>query len=117
MLVTENVLTAEEHLQLGVGQVGAQLTQALPRIFVQKTHTGVKCSAAPTFQRVVANRIEHFTGREHIFKRHACGGLRLMGIAQDGIGDQKGLVGQKFHKDWFLSTLCICRVDAEGGQR
>ena len=73
-------------------QVGAQLAQPLPRILIQKTQAGVERGAAPTLERVVADRVENFAGGEHLFERHARGSLRLVRVAQDGVGDEKGLV-------------------------
>ena len=75
-----------------MGQVGAQLAQPLPRVLVQKAQAGVERGAAPAFERIVADRVEHFAGREHLLERHARGGLRLVRVAQDGIGDEKRLV-------------------------
>ena len=92
VLVAQNVLAAEEHLQLGVRQVGAQLTQPLPRILVQKAQAGVERGAAPALKRVISDRVENFAGGEHLLERHARGSLRLVCIAQDGVGDEKRLV-------------------------
>ena len=50
VLVAQNVLAAEQHLQLRVLHVLADGAQALPRIFVQKAHAGVKGSTAPALQ-------------------------------------------------------------------
>ena len=47
VLVAQDVLAAEQHLQLGVGQALAQLAQALPGVFVQKAQAGVEGGAAP----------------------------------------------------------------------
>ena len=46
VLVAQDVLAAQQHLQLGVRQGLAQLAQALPRILVQEAQAGVKCGAA-----------------------------------------------------------------------
>ena len=73
-------------------QVGAQLAQPLPRILIQKTQAGVERGAAPALKGIVANRVENFAGGEHLLERHARGGLRLVRVAQDGVGDEKGLV-------------------------
>ena len=51
VLVAQDVLAAQQHLQLGVGQGLAQLAQALPRILVQEAQAGVKRGAAPALQR------------------------------------------------------------------
>ena len=103
VLVAQNVLAAEEHLQLGVGQSGLQLAQTLPGIFVQETHAAVEGSAAPALQRVVADGVQDLAGGEHILHAHTGGGLRLVGVTQDGVGDQQGFVGQKFHNCLLLA--------------
>ena len=92
MLIAENVLTAEEHLQLRVRQVRAQLAQALPWVLVQEAQAAVEGRAAPALEGIVADGVEHLAGGEHILQRHARGRLRLMRVTQDGIGDQKRLI-------------------------
>ena len=89
MLVAEDVLAAEEHLQLGVGQGFAELSQTIPGIFVEKTQAGVKRCAAPDFQRPVPDGIEHFAGRKHVLNAHARRRLGLMRIAEDGICNEE----------------------------
>ena len=104
VLVAQNVLAAEEHLQLGVGQSSLQLAQTLPGIFVQETHAGVKGGAAPALQRVVADGVQDLAGGEHVLHAHTGGGLRLVGVTQDGVGDQQGFVGQEFHNCLLLAS-------------
>jgi len=58
MLITQKILPAQEHLQLGVGHGLAQFAQTDPRIFVQVAHAAVKSSAAPAFQRPKAGVVE-----------------------------------------------------------
>ena len=48
--VPEQILTAQQHLQTGVGQSLTQGTQALPWVFLKESHTGIKRGAAPAFQ-------------------------------------------------------------------
>ena len=45
--VADGVRSAEQHLKADVGNPCAKVTQALPGVFVKKTHGGVKGSAAP----------------------------------------------------------------------
>src|SRR5690606_36642527 len=54
MAVAEQVLAAQQHLQAGIGQRGAQLAQALPGIFLDEAYAGVKGGATPDFQFPVA---------------------------------------------------------------
>ena len=79
-------------MQLRVRQVGAQLAQPFPRVLIQKAQAGVERGAAPAFEGIVPDRVENFAGGEHLLERHARGGLRLVRVAQDGVGDEKGLV-------------------------
>ena len=89
MLVAQNVLAPEQHLQLGVGQGLAQGAQPLPGIFVEVAEAGVKGGAAPYFQRPVADSVQRFTGGQHIADGHTGGRLGLVAVPQDGIGDQQ----------------------------
>ena len=50
MAVAQHILSAEQHLQLGVGTVILDGAQALPRILVQKAQARVIGRAAPAFQ-------------------------------------------------------------------
>ncbi len=61
MLVAEDVLSAQEHLELGVGHLGADLAQALPRILAEKAQADIEGSAAPAFYGVES-------GLVHLFK-------------------------------------------------
>ena len=97
MLVAQNILATEQHLQFGIGQTLLQSTKALPRILVEKTHAGIEGGAAPAFQGVVPDGIQHLQSGQHILNGHAGSRLRLMSVPEDGIGDQQGFIGQKFH--------------------
>ena len=92
VLVAQNVLATEQHLQLRVLHVLADGPQPLPRILVQETHTGVEGGAAPALQRVVADGIQHFQRGEHILRGHTGGRLRLVSVPEDGICNEPGLV-------------------------
>ena len=61
VLVAEDVLAAQKHLELGVGHLCADLAQTLPRILAQKTQADIEGSAAPAF-----NGVE--SGLVHLFK-------------------------------------------------
>ena len=70
VLVAEQVLPAQKHLQLGVGHMLFKGAQSLPRVLVQKAHAAVKCSAAPAFKTPVSHRIKLLKRREHILNAH-----------------------------------------------
>ena len=104
VLVAQDILAAEEHLQLGLGQTCLQLAQALPGIFIEETHAAIEGGAAPALQRVVADGVQHFQGGHHVLDGHAGGSLGLVGVTQDGIGDQQGFIRQKFHSLYLASV-------------
>ena len=86
VLIAKYVLAAEEHLQLGVGQGLLELAETLPWILIEEAQAGVKGSAAPALQRVIANAVQYLAGGEHILGTHTGCGLRLVRVAQYGIG-------------------------------
>ena len=92
VLVAQNILATEQHLQLRVLHVLADGPQPLPRVLVQKAHTGVEGGTAPALQRVVADGIQHFQRGEHIRRGHTGGRLRLVSVPEDGIRNEQGLV-------------------------
>ena len=53
MLVAEKVLTSEQHLKFRVGHSLTQITQTLPRIFVEIPQTHVENRTAPALDRVI----------------------------------------------------------------
>ena len=87
VLVAQQVLAAQEHLQLGVGHVRPDLPQPLPGILIQIAQAGVEGGAAPALHGIVARLVHGF---EDIFKirigqpgRHQ----RLVRITKDGFCD------------------------------
>ena len=82
VLVAENVLAAEQHLQLGVGHAGANFTQALPGILVQKTEAHVERCAAPDLGGIVARLIDRAEDRLKLGVRQTRGNQRLIGVAK-----------------------------------
>ena len=98
--VTQNILTPQQHLQLGVGHGGADLAQTLPGIFVQVAQAAVEGGAAPALHGVVAGLVH--------------GGQNLLKIGEGHTGGHQGLVGitnDGFHKLNFLSHLYVTSVD------
>ena len=61
--------------------------QALPGVLVEETHASVEGSTAPAFDRPIADLVELFKSGQHILQAHPGGGLRLVRVAQNGIGD------------------------------
>ena len=87
VLVAQNVLAAEQHLQLRLGHGLAQLAQAHPRVFIQEAQAAVKRRAAPAFQRIKTGVIQYFAGGQHVLSAHTGCGLGLMGVAKNGISN------------------------------
>ena len=95
MLVAQQILAAQQHLQLGVGQALAQLAQALPGVLVEEAQAAVEGRAAPALQREVTHLVQLLKRRLHLGKSHARSGLALVRVAQDGIGNSN--LGHCFH--------------------
>ena len=104
MLIAQNVLAAEEHLQLCVRQCLAQFAQAVPWVFVQEAKAAVKRCAAPAFQRPVADAVQQFARRQHIFHAHARCSLRLVRITQDRICNKELFAHKSFSFLQFNQT-------------
>ena len=86
MLVAQDVLTAQQHLQLGVGHGGADLAQPLPGVLVQKAEADVKGRAAPALHGVEAGLVDGIEDRLKLIEAQARGDEGLVGVAQDGFG-------------------------------
>ena len=87
MMVAEQILTAQQHLQLGIFHVRFDVAEPLPRVLVQISQTTVKCRTAPTFNGVVACLIHVIKNTLKVGKRHTGRDQRLLRIAQHGLGD------------------------------
>src|SRR5699024_8876858 len=66
VLVTQNVLTSQKHLQLCVGHSLLKLTQSLPRILVEESEAGVERSAAPALYRIISDLVQFGRGGKHL---------------------------------------------------
>ena len=73
MLIAENVLTAQKHLELGVGHFCADLAQALPRILVQKAQADIEGRAAPAFNGVESGLVHLFEDGLKLVVGKPCG--------------------------------------------
>ena len=87
MLITQQVLTAQEHLQFGMGHFLPERPQPLPRVFVQITETRVKCGAAPTFYGIISRPIHLGKNGFHHINGHTRCNQRLIGVTQDCFGE------------------------------
>ena len=57
MLVAEDVLSAQQHLELGIGHMRLYLAQSLPRVLVEKAQAHVEGCAAPALYGVEAGLV------------------------------------------------------------
>ncbi len=85
--VSQQVLAAEQHLQFGLLEAGFQLAKAVPRIFLEEAEAGIKCSAAPALNSVVADLIHLVDDGKHDLGGHAGRDQGLVRVAQDGLCD------------------------------
>ena len=87
MPIPQQVLPAQQHLQRRVGHRLLEGAQALPGIFLEKAHAGIEGRTAPYLERVIADRIQLGTGRQHVLGAQTRGDQGLVAVAQHDIGD------------------------------
>ena len=85
VIVAEDVLSAEEHLQLRILEACAKLAETIPRVFLEEAKARVKRSSAPALYGVISDLVHLVDNRKHQFRRHSCSNQRLVRIAQDGL--------------------------------
>ncbi len=114
--VAQQVLAAQQHLQAGVRQRRAQFAQALPRVFFQEAYAGVEGRAAPDFQRPVADFVELVADRQHVVGAHAGRQQRLVGVAQDGVGNEDFLAHcyVPHRPAWAAMAAAMARASSSG---
>ena len=88
--VAEQVLTAQQHLQLAVGHQLAEGPQALPGILVQESDTGVIGRAAPTLDAPIACSVDVSARIDHVLHGHASRHEALVRVAQRNFGHTDG---------------------------
>ena len=87
VIVSEDVLSTEKHLKLGIFDLITQFTKSLPRILLEESQAGIKCSTAPALNSVISDFIELLCDRQHLLSRHTGRDQRLMRITQYGLRD------------------------------
>ena len=87
MTVSENILTAEEHLQLCILYRFADNAEALPRILAEKAQACVKGGSSPCLERIVPDLIHIAQNGQHILGGHPCGYKGLVCVAQAGLAN------------------------------
>ena len=87
MMVAEQILTAQQHLQLGVFQMGFDIAEPLPRVLVEIAQAAVECCAAPALDGVIPGLVHLVEDALEVGIRHSGRNQRLLRIAQNGLGD------------------------------
>ena len=87
VLVAEQVLAAQQHLQLGVGHGLADIAQSLPRILAQIAQAGIERCAAPAFHGVIAGLVHLGQDIGKIGIRKTGRHQRLVGITKDSFSN------------------------------
>ena len=70
VLVAQDVLTTDEHLERSLLADRLDLAESLPGIFVEVTEAGIKCSAAPALKRIVTCVVQLLQYAFKILERH-----------------------------------------------
>ena len=100
VLIAQQVLAPEQHLQPGVGHVLADVAQPLPGVLPQVAQAGVEGGAAPALHRVVPGLV------------HGGQDVGVVGVGQTG--GHQGLVGVAQHSlcdlDLFLQIGCTSKI-------
>ena len=92
--VADGVRAPQEHLEQDVGDLLAELGQAVPGVFLEEPHGGVEGGPAPHLDREQL-RAESGIGlghAEHVAGPQAGGQQRLVGVAEGGVGQQQRLL-------------------------
>ena len=102
VVVPEDVLSTEQHLQFGILKSGTKLAESLPRIFLQETEAGVKCGTAPALYGMVADLVHLLHDGKHQLGRHSRGDQRLMGVTQYRFGNLYRLCCNICHNQYLF---------------
>ena len=70
MVVTQQVLAAQQHLDGRMGHPVTEDAKATPGIFIQKTQASIKGSAAPGFNGMIPHVVQFFQNGDHILHPH-----------------------------------------------
>ena len=113
MSITQDVLSAQQHLQFCLFEAVTQKTQALPRVLLQKAQRGIKGRAAPAFDGVIANLIHRIKDGEHLLGRHSGSNQRLLCVSQHSFCNPK-FSGCRlihiFHKVLLIPAIGFCKM-------
>ena len=81
--VSQNVLTAEQHLQFGILESVTEFSQSLPGIFLQETQGSIEGGSSPALYGMVSHFIHLVHDGQHLLGCHSCGNQGLMRVTQN----------------------------------
>ena len=82
VLIAQDVLASQQHLELGIGHLGPDLPQPLPGVLLEITQAHVKGSAAPHLSGVVASLVHGLQNGLEFVIGEAGGDQRLVRVTQ-----------------------------------
>ena len=85
VLIAQDVLAPQQHLQLGVGHLGADLAQSLPGVLLQVAQAHIKGSAAPDLAGIIAGLVDGLQNGLKLAVRQPGRDQRLVRITQHGL--------------------------------
>ena len=87
VFVAQQVLSAQQHLQAGVGHILADVAQPLEGIFIQVPQAAVERGAAPALHRVVSGLVHRGQDLRKVGIGQPGGHQGLIRVPQDGFGE------------------------------
>ena len=87
MTVSEDVLSSEKHLKLGLLAKSLRFAESLPRVFVKEADAGVKSGAAPNFDGVISGIVQLLKDGEDLFGVHPGREKRLVTVPKGCFDD------------------------------
>ncbi|VVB72330.1 Uncharacterised protein [uncultured archaeon] len=85
MSVSDQILSAKQHLHRSVWHGLLQRPKPLPRVFIQIPNAGIECRSAPHFQREESNLVHLLRNGEHVSGSHPGGQERLVSISKNRV--------------------------------
>ena len=87
VLVAEDILATEEHLERRLLADLLDAAKALPRILAQEAHADVERRAAPALERVISRVVDRLGNLEDVVGAHARRPKRLVRVAERRVRD------------------------------
>ena len=115
MLVSEDVLATQKHLERGLAADLLDPAEALPGVLPEEAHAYVERRPSPAFERVVSRVVDGLGDGEDVVRAHPGRPQRLMRVAQRRVCYADSL-GGLVHAAGRLSALGIeSGIDLVGG--